>query len=273
MMRWYVAGPMRGIKYYNFPAFDKAEVELRDAGYEVFNPADIDRENGLDVNAFPADYDWRQLPDGMDLDAVIARDCDELATCDGIYMLAGWESSKGARAEHALAEWRGLDIVYEVDPVWHRTGSLSQLPETKDTNPKDAIGTRKAGIGNVPACVLMELGVAMKEGAHKYGAYNWRVAGVSARVYYEACLRHIMAWWEGEDIDPESPGKVSHVVKAMACLTVLRDARIQLMLKDDRPPASLPFMDAVNADAAAICDRYPTPVPPYTQKGLENGDC
>ena len=28
-------------------------------------------------------------------------------------------------------------------------------------------------------------------------------------------------------------------------------------------------MDAVNADAAAICDRYPTPSHPATQKGLE----
>ena len=75
MMRWYVApAPCVGSKLQT-SRVDKAEVELR-RRLRVFNPADIDRENGLDVNAFPADYDWRQLPDGMDLDAVIARDCD-----------------------------------------------------------------------------------------------------------------------------------------------------------------------------------------------------
>ena len=42
--RLYVAGPMRGIKDFNFPAFDEAATFLRNAGYEVCNPADRDRE-------------------------------------------------------------------------------------------------------------------------------------------------------------------------------------------------------------------------------------
>ena len=33
--------------------------------------------------------------------------------CTAIYMMAGWESSKGAKAEYALAKALGLDIYYE----------------------------------------------------------------------------------------------------------------------------------------------------------------
>ena len=38
----------------------------------------------------------------------------DLVDCDAIYMLRGWENSKGARAEHAVAVWVGLDIMYQV---------------------------------------------------------------------------------------------------------------------------------------------------------------
>ena len=43
----YCAGPMRGIKYYNFPAFDKAALMFRKKGWRVVNPAELDRINGL----------------------------------------------------------------------------------------------------------------------------------------------------------------------------------------------------------------------------------
>jgi hypothetical protein len=36
--------------------------------------------------------------------------CDN---CTAIYMMAGWESSSGAKAEHALAKALGLSIFYE----------------------------------------------------------------------------------------------------------------------------------------------------------------
>ena len=61
-----------------------------------------------------------------------------------------------------------------------------------------------------------------------------------------------MAWWEGEDVDPDSG--VSHITKAIATLVVLRDSQINNMVDDDRPirpPATWMFavqneMDEVN---------------------------
>ena len=126
--------------------------------------------------------------------------------------------------------------------------------EVKDTNPKDAIGISKAPMSTVSAAVLMEVGVAMLEGASKYGRHNYRVAGVRASVYYDALMRHAMAWWEGEDLDPDSG--MSHVTKAIATLVVLRDAMLQDKFTDDRPPRSAPFLPALNDKAAALLTKH-----------------
>lgn len=126
--------------------------------------------------------------------------------------------------------------------------------EVKDTNPKDAIGISKAPMSTVSAAVLMEVGVAMLEGASKYGRHNYRAAGVRASVYYDALMRHAMAWWEGEDLDPDSG--MSHVTKAIATLVVLRDAMLQGKFTDDRPPRSAPFLPALNDTAAALLVKH-----------------
>jgi len=135
----------------------------------------------------------------------------------------------------------------------------------KDTNPKDAVGVKKAPFSTVPAPVMAEIGVAMLEGARKYGRHNYRVAGVRASVYYDAAMRHLTAWWEGEDLDPDS--NLSHITKALASLTVLRDTMINDKWTDDRPPRVNPrwLMD-LNRTAEKIIDKYPTPVDPYTEE-------
>ena len=126
--------------------------------------------------------------------------------------------------------------------------------QSKPTNPKDAVGVSKAPLSTVPANVLAELGVAMMEGALKYGRHNYRHAGVRASVYYDALMRHMMAWWEGEDIDPDSG--VPHIVKAIATLVVLRDADYRGMLEDDRPPRAEPFYPALNQLVELLKERY-----------------
>lgn len=135
----------------------------------------------------------------------------------------------------------------------------------KDTNPKDAIGGNKPSYSAVPVPVLYELGLALSEGARKYGGYNWRVAGVRASVYINATRRHLDAWWEGEDLDPDSG--LSHITKAIASLTVMRDAMLQNMLAtDDRPPRAAPFMTSMQNRMSELSERYPDPRPAYTEQ-------
>lgn len=132
----------------------------------------------------------------------------------------------------------------------------------KDTNPKDSCGIRKVPMSTVSAPVMMELGLAMLEGALKYGRHNYRVIGVRTSVYYDAVMRHLCAYWEGEDIDSESG--LSHIIKAMACLMVLRDAQIQNNCVDDRPPKSSDdWVQKLNVKTAELLDKYPNPKVAY----------
>jgi hypothetical protein len=124
----------------------------------------------------------------------------------------------------------------------------------KDTNPKDAIGALKAKFSTIPTGVLFDVGLAMLEGMCKYGRHNYRVAGVRSSVYYDAAMGHLADWWEGQDIDPDSG--LSHVTKAIASLVVLRDAMMQDMLTDDRPPRSKVYKSDFNHKAREIIERY-----------------
>jgi hypothetical protein len=136
------------------------------------------------------------------------------------------------------------------------------MSNVKETNPKDAVGTGKVPFSTISAVVMGELGLAMLEGARKYGRHNYRVAGVRASVYYDALKRHITAWWEGEDIDKDSG--LPHIVKAIATLVVLRDSQIQQNWVDDRPPPSPEgWQEELNKKAKEIIAKYPNAVPAY----------
>jgi hypothetical protein len=116
-MKFYLAGPMTGIPNFNFPAFNVAASRLRSIGHEVFNPAerDIERHGGVDISAdnHTGDPALAAKTHGFSLREALADDtafiCKE---ADAIAMLPGWENSKGARAEHALAFALGHRIVY-----------------------------------------------------------------------------------------------------------------------------------------------------------------
>ena len=138
------------------------------------------------------------------------------------------------------------------------------MTDTKETNPKDAFGVKKVSLSYVPTPVLLEMALGMQDGGGKYGRHNYRVIGVNGSVYYDAAIRHLMAWWEGEDIDADSG--LSHITKAMTSLAVLRDAMIHGKFNDDRPPRSPDgWVGDLNKMAAEIVDRYPNHLAPYTE--------
>lgn len=138
----------------------------------------------------------------------------------------------------------------------------------KETNPKDSVGSGKVGLSNVSAPVLMMVALAMEEGARKYGRHNYRVAGVKHSIYYDAVMRHMMAWWEGEDIDPDSG--LPHVAKAMASLAVLLDSILYGNDNDDRPPKyEKGWINELNEKTKDLTKLYPNPILPYREKNDE----
>lgn len=142
------------------------------------------------------------------------------------------------RFDQQAEVWEPVAPSSHTAPLIYQSGGIYRRPmDTKETNPKDAVGIRKWRVfSTIPMTVMWELGVAMMEGARKYGRHNYRVSGVRASVYVDAAMGHISQWWEGENIDPDSG--LSHITKAIASLVVLRDAMIQSQLVDDRPPAA-----------------------------------
>lgn len=103
----------------------------------------------------------------------------------------------------------------------------------ESVNPKDLLGVKKPALRFVPPVAIGELSKAMALGAQKYGPFNWREKRVMASIYYEAAQRHLMAWFDGENLDPES--RASHLSHVMACCAILLDAERLGRLVDDRP--------------------------------------
>jgi hypothetical protein len=108
------------------------------------------------------------------------------------------------------------------------------IPSTagKDPNPKDSIGSTKIPMHLWPNTATILGSIALLDGAMKYGRSNFRAAPVRASIYYDAAMRHLMAWFEGRTEDPDSGlPDLSH---CLACLAILVDAEAAGTLIDDR---------------------------------------
>lgn len=107
-LRFYLAGPMRGIAEFNYPAFHAAAAKLREAGHYVFSPAerDIERHGGVDISKGNTDgCEHRAAAEhGFSLREALKDDLSFICLeADAIALLPGWRSSKGAKAELATA--------------------------------------------------------------------------------------------------------------------------------------------------------------------------
>lgn len=121
----------------------------------------------------------------------------------------------------------------------------------------------------VPAPVLMEMSLALMEGARKYGRHNYRKSPVLASIYYDAAMRHIMAWWEGEEFAKDSG--MHHLAHAMACLAIIRDTTLQGTFIDDRPPTSPDYwMTIMNEQVEDLLEKYPDCEPPVTNNNKDD---
>ena len=114
-MKIYLAGPMRDIPEFNFPAFYAAADNLRSQGHEVFSPAERDNDrHGVDISKGNATGDEAQATKehGFNLREALGIDLAWIcAHAEAIAVLPGWEKSKGATAEHAAGVALGLQVM------------------------------------------------------------------------------------------------------------------------------------------------------------------
>ena len=92
----------------------------------------------------------------------------------------------------------------------------------------------------------------MLNGALKYGRSNFRAVGVRASIYVDACKRHLDAWFEGEECDPDDG--VPHLAAALSCIAIIVDAKAAGKLNDDRMLASKyrEFIDTLTPHVARL---------------------
>lgn len=127
----------------------------------------------------------------------------------------------------------GPDLILTTPPV---SGTVQLDHTTNSANPKQAFGDKKLQVGLVPRALTLIAAPAFKEGARKYGPYNWRTTKVEAMTYIAAIERHLAAYLDGEDVDPESTEGKTHLGGIAACVAILADAEINGQLIDNRPP-------------------------------------
>jgi hypothetical protein len=89
----------------------------------------------------------------------------------------------------------------------------------------------KVRVDLLPFAAIEDVARVGTFGAGKYGERSWH--GLSASRLFGAALRHLWAWWRGEDLDPETG--LPHLAHAGCCVLMLAEQMIDRPGSDDRP--------------------------------------
>lgn len=90
--RVYIAGPITGMKNNNRVAFAAAKERLNEAGYDAVNHQENEDETRP----------------GWTYEAIMKDDIINLMDCQYIYLLPGWDKSRGATLEKHVADVLGI---------------------------------------------------------------------------------------------------------------------------------------------------------------------
>lgn len=233
----YLGGPMTGRPQFNFPAFDRAAARLREHGYTIVSPAELDdpetREAAL---ASPDGAPGTGSHSGQTWADFLARDVKLIADkVTGIVLLDGWEESRGARLECFVArlegkpiylyrpEAPGLRVPLPTEALVHAFTANGLVTEalfdsedgtgipvkvqrgevriTSETGGQK--GRKPERLDLVPPEPLWELARVYGFGSEKYDDHNY-LKGYDWSLSYGALLRHVTQSLNGEELDNES---------------------------------------------------------------------
>lgn len=127
-MRIYVSGPMTGHPDLNRPAFDAAAKRLREEGHFVINPHDFTpifgpsnelRRSFEELYLLLDDVAMDEIDKALTMrvsclaDSVIVAELAAVRSCDAIFLLRGWNDSRGSKMELEVALKHNLKILIE----------------------------------------------------------------------------------------------------------------------------------------------------------------
>lgn len=94
-MKVYISGPITGMPDFNRKAFAEAESYIMSSGHDAINPHK--------VSPYREDWTWADY---------MRADLKAMLDCDTLYLLPGWEASRGACTEVRLARELGMKIIH-----------------------------------------------------------------------------------------------------------------------------------------------------------------
>ena len=112
---------------------------------------------------------------------------------------------------------------------------LELVDQTVSVDPKQSQGTKKMCFDAIPITLMSLLSKPSKDGADKYGLYNWLDLDdetMSVSTYLNAVQRHLLLYKAGQDNASDSG--LHHLDHIMAGCAVVRDAMVFGKVKDDR---------------------------------------
>ena len=145
-----------------------------------------------------------------------------------------WESARLAHVERVALSRAEIEeklgfVEFTVEPDFTHIKTPS---EDGTGNPKARIGALKVPLHLVPPALSIGAAMALKDGAAKYGPYNWRAEPINISTYIGAIQRHMLAYQDGEDVAEDSG--VDHLGHVAACCALLMDSKAHGSLIDDR---------------------------------------
>jgi hypothetical protein len=198
---------MRGIRDFNFPQFNAAAANLRRQGYEVFNPAEHDeRKHGRGFQKSETGNLADLAHTKFDLRVTLKEDLTWIADhADYVVALPGWEGSKGATAEVALARAIGVSVINYSDCAQTPEVTLVPVLPAGEVRITDATTGGQKGVklerfDLIPAEPLEELARVYGRGSVKYSPNNW-AKGYKWSLSFGAMMRHAWLFWKGEECD------------------------------------------------------------------------
>lgn len=108
----------------------------------------------------------------------------------------------------------------------------------------------------IPFNALRMIVLALTYGATKYGAYNW-ANGIDYDRVYSATMRHLTAWWEGEEVDDET--NLSHLAHAGCNILFLIHYTLNTKYNEfDTRPNKVTKLKTTESNKEKTNERYPS---------------
>ena len=227
MPKIYLSGPMTGIKHYNAPAFNDAEMLFRAYNWnDIINPIKLDDPDPYTEEHRTGVWECKHRNRYLRRDLMLLADPQSKIT--HIYMLQGWEKSRGARLEKKIAEELGLHVVFQ-----KKHGIIPPqviTPGSDDVGRKD--DSDKLPWHLLPFDALEEVTKVLQFGAKKYEPRNWE-KGMAWHRPFRAAINHLQHWWGGTKVDEETG--LTPLAHAACEVLFLLAYELRQVGEDDRP--------------------------------------